>query len=171
MAKRAEENYVLPRQLKTGDTVIIAELGARGTVISGPDNDGNYTVQAGIIKTTVAPGGLRLVENNSQKQQKSRTMPQPRKQSNRPERGVRSAAAELDLRGMTSDEAVMELDKFINDAVLAGLKTLVVIHGKGTGVLRTAVTDRLRRLKKVVRSYRPGVYGEGEDGVTVVELN
>ena len=83
---------------------------------------------------------------------------------------MRSAAAELDLRGMTSDEAVMDLDKFINDAVLAGLKTLVIIHGKGTGVLRSAVTDRLRRLKKVVRSHRPGVYGEGEDGVTVVEL-
>ena len=171
VAKRADENYTLPRELKVGDTVIIAELGARGTIISIPDSDGNYTVQAGIIKTKVAPGGLRLVENNGQKQQKNRTQPQPRKQGGRPDRGVRSAAAELDLRGMTSDEAVMELDKFINDAVLAGLKSLVIIHGKGTGVLRTAVTDRLRRLKKVVRSYRPGVYGEGEDGVTVVELN
>lgn len=171
VARQREENYVLPRALKAGDNVIIAELGARGTVISGPDGDGNYTVQAGIIKTKVAPAGLRLDESAAKKQQKKPGAPLTRKGGAKVDRSVRSAAAELDLRGMTSDEAVMELDRFINDAVLAGLKTLVIIHGKGTGVLRAAVTDRLRRLKKVVRSFRPGVYGEGEDGVTVVELN
>ena len=64
----------------------------------------------------------------------------------------------------------MEVDRFINDAVLAGLKNVVIIHGKGTGVLRAAVSDRLRKLKKVVKSYRPGTYGEGEDGVTIAEL-
>ena len=169
VAKRNDENYTLPRELKVGDTVIITELGARGTVISIPDSDGSYTVQAGIIKTKVAPSGLRLVEDKT-KQKKKPGLPQPRKGGARVDKNVRSASAELDLRGMTSDEAVMELDKFINDAVLAGLKSLCIIHGKGTGVLRSAVTDRLRRLKKVVRSYRPGLYGEGEDDVTIVEL-
>jgi len=164
VARRENDHYVLPRALRPGDSVTIAELGARGTVLSGPDAEGSYTVQAGILKTKVPAAGLRL---NLQPRKGGQGGPRKRASG---EPVVRSASAELDLRGMASDEAVMEVDRFINDAVLAGLKNVVIIHGKGTGVLRAAVSDRLRKLKKVVKSYRPGTYGEGEDGVTIAEL-
>ena len=84
-------------------------------------------------------------------------------------RGSRDVKNELDLRGLDSEQAVMELDQFIDRAVLSGLKSVCIIHGKGTGVLRTAVANRLRSHRDVA-SFRLGRYGEGEDGVTIAEL-
>ena len=88
-----------------------------------------------------------------------------------PKRNVasRQVQQELDIRGYASDEGVMEVEMFINHAVMTGLTLVTVIHGKGTGVLRKAVHARLKTLP-VVKSYRLGVYGEGEDGVTIIEL-
>ena len=80
-----------------------------------------------------------------------------------------SAKTELDIRGMASDEGIMEVDRFIDQSLMMGLNTVTIIHGKGTGVLRTAVQNHLRKHRSV-KSFRPGVYGEGEAGVTVVEL-
>lgn len=81
----------------------------------------------------------------------------------------RSASTELDLRGMTTEDALMDLDAFIDSCLLSGIQLITVIHGKGTGALRTAVQQHLRSHKSV-RSFRLGVYGEGETGVTIAEL-
>ncbi|MEG1875404.1 MAG: Smr/MutS family protein, partial [Angelakisella sp.] len=165
VVKLPEDGYRLPRKLKSGDTVTLSDLGTDGVILSGPDSSGNYLVQAGIMKTSVAAENLRLVENVVKKPSFSnrRTVKST---------GGKTASApelELDIRGMDSSEGVMELDRFIDRAVLMGLVNVVIIHGKGTGVLRAAVQERLRKHNNV-RSYRNGVYGEGEAGVTVVEL-
>ena len=121
-------------------------------------------MQAGIIKTKVPEKGLRLTDDGGRKTTvNSRSV---RKVTSKSERQVKT---ELDIRGMACDEGIMELDRFIDNAVMTGVKTVTIIHGKGTGVLRKAVRDRLHRLKSI-KSFRPGVYGEGEDGVTIAEL-
>ena len=81
-----------------------------------------------------------------------------------------SIAGEIDLRGMASDEALLELDKYIDNAVLSGITTITIIHGKGTGVLRKSVQSYLRSHKNI-KTFRIGVFGEGENGVTIAELN
>ena len=110
---------------------------------------------------------LRLVEKDKTKQKNKGNA----KASMNPKRNVasRQVQQELDIRGYASDEGVMEVEMFINHAVMTGLTLVTVIHGKGTGVLRKAVHARLKTLP-VVKSYRLGVYGEGEDGVTIIEL-
>lgn len=163
-----DDDYVLPRKLRRGDNVLITELGTEGVVLSGPDNSGNYTIQAGIIKTKVAEKGLRLMGSGPQKPQ---TTPQ-RKGSGKSQiasKATREVRMELDIRGYASDEGIIEVDRFIDQALLSGIKTITIIHGKGTGVLRAAVQSHLRR-SSAVHTFRSGVYGEGEAGVTVVEL-
>ncbi len=166
VARREEENYVLPRALRAGDTVIIADINTEGTVISGPDAGGSYLVQAGIIKTKVAAAGLRLVEDSGRRV----TVNGRRTQRTVPSKVERDASMQVDLRGMAADEALLELDRFLDSAVMSGMQTVTIIHGKGTGVLRAAVQDHLRKQRRLVRSFRPGLYGEGEAGVTIAEL-
>lgn len=163
--KRPQEEYVLPRKLKSGDTVILTDINTEGIIISGPDGSGNYLVHAGIMKTKVPEKGLRLVENAVKKPSFSNH----RRVSGGGGKPTAAPQLELDIRGMASDEGIIELDRFIDRAVLMGLATVTIIHGKGTGVLRAAVQQRLKKHRNV-RTFRPGVYGEGEAGVTVVEL-
>ncbi len=160
-----DENYVLPRELRLGDRVLICSLGTEGTVISLPDSKGNAEVQAGIMKTKVPLSGLRLL---GEKKQSSRKTASGNVRSN-DSLAVKSAKTSVDLRGMDSETAVAELDMFIDSAVRSGLNELTVIHGKGTGTLRRAVQAHLKGHPNI-RSYRLGVFGEGEDGVTIVEL-
>ncbi|MCL2056611.1 MAG: endonuclease MutS2 [Oscillospiraceae bacterium] len=162
-AKKSE--YRLPRALRRGDTVALADFGTNGTVLSAADDSGYVQVQAGIIKTKVHISSVRLLD------EKKVTMDVKGTAS---ARGVVSAAkqsvkTEVDLRGMDTNEAVLELERHIDNAILSGIQTVTAIHGKGTGALRDAVQARLRRHKSV-KSFRAGVYGEGESGVTVVEL-
>ena len=161
--KKDEEAYVLPRPLKKGDPVLIYDIDKKGTVLQPPDKDGKTAlVQAGIIQTRVPVSNLRLLnEKPVKKPQGSVT-----RSVNRA--NVR-AAMELDVRGQTSDEALMNVDQFIDSAVLAGINMLTIIHGKGTGALRAAVQQHLKRHPNV-KSFRLGTYGEGEAGVTIVEL-
>ena len=162
--RRQEEGYTLPRPLKAGDLVVIADINTEGTVLSGPDQNDCYLVQAGIMKTKVPAKGLRLADDHGRKTTvNSRSVRQVTSKSQR------QVKTELDIRGKASDEGILELDRFLDNALMTGVKTVTIIHGKGTGVLRKAIRDRLHRLK-CVKSFRPGVYGEGEDGVTVVEL-
>ena len=157
--------YRLPRKLKRGDSVMIVDLGAKGVVLSDQDDNDTIQVQAGILKTKVAVSSLRLLEQSKITLDGKGTVTA---------RSVVAAAkeaikTEIDLRGMDTGEAIMELDRYIDTAILSNVKTITAIHGKGTGALRTAVQNRLRKHKSI-RTFRRGVYGEGEDGVTVIEL-
>ena len=169
------ELYVLPRALKIGDAVVLADLGKEGTVLSLPDKDGLVEVQAGVVRTRVPLANLRLCEAASAKKQTEKATKKFRATTaaaddRSAEIGrSRGTGLELDLRGMAVDEALPAVDLFLDRAVLAGLCAVTLIHGKGTGVLRAAVQQHLRSHPSV-KSFRLGKYGEGEDGVTLVEL-
>lgn len=166
----SNENYVLPRPLKKGDKVLITDTNRNGIVISPPDNKGICFVQIGIMKTKVDVSKIRLVE----KVKDEKTKKQKPKSNGISTKGVenrmtRKIQSELDIRGYASDDGIYEVDSFLDDAVMSGLTLVTIIHGKGTGVLKNAVRNHLKRHPHV-KSSRKGVYGEGEDGVTVVEL-
>ena len=163
VTKKKSVNYVPPRPLRKGDAVIIVDLGKEGTITSEPDKSGMVMVQAGTIRTKVNVRDLRLCEKKKQKKQTSSV-------SYRGTSGAhREVKMEVDLRGMDSIEAIMEVDRFIDNAILNHQNMIYIIHGKGTGALRSAVQNHLRK-HKGVKSFRLGVYGEGESGVTVAEL-
>lgn len=163
--QRERKEYKLPRPLKRGDKVLIFDIDKMGILASDPDSSGNVFVQAGIMKTKVNISKLRLVENDAkvtvQNKKISKTGVQSKLQ--------RKTSLELDIRGCAVDEGVHELDMFIDNAVLSGAGMITVIHGKGTGVLRAGIQKHLKSHSSV-KSFRAGVFGEGEDGVTVVEL-
>ena len=149
------------RAIRVGDTVELVRFGTRASVLA-INKDGSYLLQAGIMKVTAQPDEVYLIEETKQ---------QTKKIIERSQRAFRSAGAstELDLRGMSADEAIATLDIFLDNAMMANLASVRIIHGKGTGVLRKAVQDELKR-NRCVKRYRLGVYGEGEDGVTIAEL-
>ena len=120
-------------------------------------------VQAGIMKTKVNQSNLRLLDKKPKVKFGGSTI--------KPSRGTaqRNAKSECDLRGMTVEEALMDLDGFIDNAVLSNLHQITIIHGKGTGALRAAVQQHLKQ-HKCIRTFRLGVFGEGEAGVTIAEL-
>ena len=159
-----DKDYVLPRALIAGDTVIIRDIAKQAKVLSPVDKNGNVEVQAGSIKTRVKLNNLRLCENTPKKKEVRST---PRLQGE--SRLNMAASTRLDLRGMTVDECLIELDRFIDQGLRTGLNEFTVVHGKGTGALRSAVT-RYLKASPFVKSSRLGVYGEGEDGVTIVTL-
>ncbi len=162
------ETYVLPRPLKKGDDVTIADGNKSGIVISPPDQSGFAMVQVGIMKTKVHVSKIRLKEKEVTFNNK-KLKPKNGVTTNAESRATRRPELELDIRGYTVDEGLYELDAFIDRALMSGNKVVTVIHGKGTGALKEAVRNRLRKNPAVLSS-RKGVYGEGEDGVTVVEL-
>ena len=166
--KKKAEEYHLPRALQVGDTVTVAAINRQGTVIAGPDKSGAYQVQLGNMKMKCDPSELRLPED-APKPPKKKQAPTGGTRTTRPNNTEREARTELDIRGMASDEGLMEVDRFLDRCMMMGIKNVTIIHGKGTGVLRAAVQQHLRRLS-FVKSQRPGMYGEGEMGVTVVEL-
>lgn len=150
---------------KVGDTVELKKIGTRAQVLA-VNKDGSLQLQAGILKISAKQSEVRVVDapkHNAQKQM--------RRMVRRVQSQVRASGArpELDIRGMTGDEGVAMVDRFLDDAVLAHLTTVTIIHGKGTGALRQAVHQHLKTCK-YVKSYRLGRYGEGETGVTIVEL-
>ena len=153
------------RPAKAGDTVELVKMGTRASVIS-VNKDGSLQLQAGILKITAKQEEVRVVEDAGGGGKK-----QAVQIAQRAEHQLRSlgASPEVDLRGMMTDEAILVLDRFLDSAVMGRLDTVTVIHGKGTGAVRKAVREHLKR-SKYVRSFRPGRFGEGEDGVTVVEL-
>lgn len=162
--ERKKTKYVLPRELRIGDSIRLMDMGTRGTVISLPDSGGNVGIQLGMIKTKTKLDNIELIEE-SQPAPKKKGGIKKTLQSN----ANRKSSMELDIRGMTSDEGVMEVDRFIDNCLLGGIETITIIHGKGTGALRSAVHQFLKTNKNV-KSYRLGAYGEGEAGVTVAVL-
>lgn len=164
-APAAQKNYVPLKEVAVGQEVVIAELNQLATVTARPDRDGLVEVRAGILKTKVPLTGLRAPD----KMQKTPKRQPPRGQTRVQLDHDRKASMELNLLGYTVEEAIAETDKFIDGAVLRGQQTVYIIHGKGTGALRAAIQKHLRTHKNV-KSFRLGRYGEGETGVTVVEL-
>ena len=151
------------RAIEVGDTVELMKFGTKATVLA-IEKDGSYQLQAGVMKLSAKAHELFLVENAPQPKQKKITP----KSTDRVLRSA-SVSPELDIRGMAVDEAIPVLDIFLDNAFRANLPSVRIIHGKGTGILRAGVHDHLRRCKNVKR-FRVGVYGEGENGVTIAEL-
>ena len=152
------------RPAQAGDTVELVSMGTRASVLS-VNKDGTLQLQAGILKITAKQDEVRVVEGETQSQKEARRIVQ------RAQHTLRAAAApsEIDLRGMMTDEAIAVLDRFLDTAMMGKLESVTIIHGKGTGAVRKAVREHLKR-SRYIKSFRPGRYGEGEDGVTVAEL-
>ncbi len=161
--KTKYSNYSLPRALKEGDLVKIISIDKTATVIIPVDDTGYVTVRAGIINTKVKLNDLFLVENNNINNIIEFTSNTSIK------KGQSNTKNEIDIRGKTALEVEVDLEFFIDNAVLSGLSVISVIHGKGTGALRKAVGEMLKA-NKSVKSFRLGRYGEGETGVTIIEL-
>jgi DNA mismatch repair protein MutS2 len=151
-----------PQNLKAGESVLMLNLGQKATVLEAPDADGQVLVQAGIMKVKVHVSQLKRLDEQKESLEKMNKVRLV---------GVKATPIklDLDLRGLNVEEALDKVDKYIDDAVIAGLHEVTLIHGKGTGILRKAIHDYLRGHAHVA-SYRLGKYGEGETGVTVVEL-
>ncbi len=165
--ERRDENYVLPRPLKKGDEVYLMDIGKQAIVLSEPDRSGNVMVKAGIITTKTKVKNLKLIENEPQlitKEEKKQRVSEYRTQLNHDFR------AEIDLRGQTGDEAWGKVDKYLDEAQLHGIRQVTLVHGKGTGALKAALWRYLKGDRRIA-SFRIGQYGEGDGGVTIVELN
>ena len=155
-----------PSDFKRGESVRVLSMNLNGTVVSLPDNRGNVTVQMGILRSQVNISDLEIIEEAA-----SYTAKQMHKTSKGKMKMGKSLSVspEINLLGKTVDEAVAELDKYLDDASLAHLSSVRVVHGKGTGALRNGIHTYLRR-QKHVKSFRLGAFGEGDAGVTIVEL-
>ncbi len=152
-------------KIEKGDIVVVADIGRDATVIDvKPDKKQAY-VMSGSIKMWVDFDNLRYKSKNAQSTENKKT----RRVTGLQSRALREVSGEVDLRGMASDEAILELDQYIDNAVISNLETIRIIHGKGTGVLRKNVQAHLRSHKSI-KGFRLGTFGEGENGVTIAEL-
>lgn len=160
-SRKEAEEYSPDRPFKVGDDVIIFSIGKRGVVLKAPDKDGNVTVRAGIMTTKTNVDNLRHVKDDTPKAKKSGSVTKTLAKS--------TFHPEVDLRGMTGDEAWFVVDKYIDDAMMAEVYSVTLIHGKGTGALRAALW-RFLKADKRISDFRAGIYGEGDYGVTVIEI-
>ena len=166
ISESRNEGYVLPRPLVKGDNVLMVDSGRKAVIVSEPDSKGMCYVQVGAMKTKVDSSKLRLLEKEKPQKQRKYSGVSTKGVESRMTRKVQS---ELDIRGYAADEGVYEVDNFLDAAVMTGISIVTIIHGKGTGVLKNAVREHLKHHPHV-KSSRRGLYGEGEDGVTIVEL-
>jgi len=157
------DNFTPPKTVKEGDNVRIVSLGGNGVVLKGPDKDNKVFIQAGIMKVYVQLDDLILQDNIKDKINNNK-----RKTGNVPIKAA-TIKTELDVRGLTVDEAVSYVDKYLDDADLAHMDKFSIIHGKGTGALRTGIHRYLNSNKRI-KEFRIGSYGEGDAGVTIVTL-
>lgn len=158
-------NYTLPRPLNINDKVIINDLNKNGTVLKIDAKNNKAYISAGNINLWVDYSNLHLdldTKNNNSNKNLTRKVSKSVSKD-------RSITGEIDIRGFACDEGVMEVDRYIDSAILSGIETITVIHGKGTGVLRNAIHSHLRKHKNV-EGFRVGTFGEGENGVTIVTL-
>ena len=163
-SQREEKRPAPSREILVGDTVELLKLGTKASVIA-INKDGTYQLQAGILKLNAKPDEVYLLEvENPYKQKGGRPAHSGR------EMKIAPLASEIDLRGMDSIEAICVLDRYLDEAMRSNIPSVRIIHGKGIGTLRAAVQQSLR-MNKFIKKYRLGVYGEGEDGVTIVEFN
>ena len=155
-----------PSDFKLGESVKVLSMNLTGTVSSLPDSKGNVTVQMGILRSQVHISDLEIIEEKPSYLQK--TSRQTGKGKVKMSKSL-SVSTEINLLGKTVDEAIAELDKYLDDASLAHLSSVRIVHGKGTGALRSGIHNYLRR-QKHIKSFRLGAFGEGDAGVTIAEL-
>lgn len=159
LEKKPQDPGAAPKQVRPGETVRILSLDQKATVLSPADAKGDVQVQAGIMKLTVKLKDLRLIQDTASTKGVGKVQLDTQRQG----------GLELDVRGKLVDEAILEVDRYIDNCLMSGLDQVSIIHGKGTGALRAGIQDYLKRDKRV-KSYRMGAYGEGDAGVTVVTL-
>ena len=164
-AQKPKKTYK-PSDFKLGESVKVLSMNLTGTISSKPDSRGNVTVQMGILRSQVNISDLEIIEEVNPYSPKA--MKRTSKGRIKMNKSL-SVSPEINLLGKTVDEAVSELDKYLDDALLSHLNSVRVVHGKGTGALRKGIHEYLRR-QKHVKSYRLAEYGEGDAGVTIVEL-
>ena len=157
-----EEDTYESSPLKKGDTVIVRKLNQKGYIISDVDSSQTVTVQIGLIKTKVNKSDLIKTKSEEELKQENRTSKMVKLKTS-------SINPSIDLRGFTLDEALMELDKYLDDAFMSSLNQVEIIHGKGTGVLREGVSKFLKKHKHI-KEFRLGAFNEGGDGVTIVKF-
>ncbi|MBZ4663400.1 MAG: endonuclease MutS2 [Caloramator sp.] len=160
--EKKEEEFEVLEDVNVGDEVFVTTVSQKGVVLSKPDSKGEVQVQIGIIKMNVPLNKLKRVEQDKKEVKKSGV-------TNIIKQKAQNISAEIDLRGQTVDEALYNLDKYLDDAYLAGLNFVRIIHGKGTGALREGIKQELRK-HQYVKSMRSGDINEGGSGVTIVEL-
>lgn len=155
----------LKKAPKTGDIVILKSFNRDATVVKVEENKKQLYVMSGSIKMWVGFEDCKLKKSNAP----SNEAPKTRRVSGITSRSERNISGEIDIRGLATDEALLELDKYIDEAVLAGIGTITIIHGKGTGTLRKNVQSHLRHHRNI-KTFRVGLFGEGENGVTIAEI-
>ena len=160
--QKTKERPVPSRGILVGDTVELLKLGTKASVIA-INKDGSYQLQAGILKMNAKADEVYLLENENPYEQKGRP-----KHSGR-QMNMAAMSQEVDLRGMDSVEAICVMERYLDEAMRGNLSSVRIIHGKGTGTLRAAVHQALKK-NKFIKNFRLGVYGEGEDGVTIAEF-
>ena len=160
MIKSRENTGEAITKVTLGMEAFLPSLNQRVIIVSNPDNKGDVQVEAGIMKISVKLKDLRKVPDEPKKKEKKKR---------EVKLNMKSVDSRIDLRGMDSEEACYRTDKYLDEAYLGNLGEVTIVHGKGTGILRKAINDMLKRHPHV-KSYRLGVYGEGGDGVTIVEL-
>lgn len=162
-----DDDYVLPRPLKVGDNVYLTTIGKEGVITALADKKGMISVTSGILKAKVTEDKIRLLDGNVKFIKKAES---PKANEGKVKTSITSTfKPEVDVRGMIGDDAWFVVDKYIDDAILANIPTIRIIHGKGTGALRAALWKYFK-FDKRIKSYRHGEYGEGDAGVTVITL-
>lgn len=164
-SEKPTHKVLKPNQIRLGDSVKVVSMGLKGSVSSLPDKNGRLFVQCGIIRSQVSLSDLVLLEEETVKTEKMQRSSSGKLKMSK----SYSVSTEINLLGKTVDEALSELDKYLDDAYLAHLPSVRIVHGKGTGALRKAVHGYLRK-NRVIKSFRLGEFGEGDAGVTIAEF-
>ncbi len=159
-----DENYVLPRNLIKGDAVILRNIGTEGVLLENPDKNGNVTVQSGAVKTKTNIKNLALSTKKRQESDNQQNLSKNSKSS-----VSRDFSVSLDVRGKNIEDAWIDIDKYLDEALICGINSVTIVHGKGTGALRRGLWEFFRKDYRV-KKYRNGEYGEGDFGVTVIEI-
>ena len=165
IVKQVNNKPVKASDLKIGNRVKVLSLDQNGEIMSMPDDKGNMTVQMGILKATVNIKDIMLIDDVK----KQKPSPKQRNYSSMYQAKAMNMSTTINVRGQNLDDAVMNVDKYLDDAFMAGLKEVTVIHGRGEGILRTGLQQMMKRHKHV-KAFRKGAYNEGGDGVTIVQL-
>ncbi|MBQ2956162.1 MAG: endonuclease MutS2 [Clostridia bacterium] len=161
LKKQTPDAGEIPKNLKPGETVELTQLGTKGTILSVPDAKGEAMVQAGIMKMKIHVSQMRRVAEEEK--------PKKKAPGGKVALAEKQVSMECDVRGMNVEEAILAVDLYLDNCIMHSLKQVQIIHGKGTGILRSGIQAHLKK-HRAVQEFRLGRYGEGEDGVTVVTL-